>query len=596
MSLKRQPLQIFEIDVDQCTLTYGTGACTAVLGTDGVRKCFNTAATCQDRTNYDKGTLTLRFARNQNGIPKGQGVLPFLKSISTRSAEISLGSPDENLGSLGKRAKITVNLTDATDSDWLTDPYQQERISGAAQSDGIGYNPADYGTFFRKLRTRWQYFQGRKARVRNGYVGDDISSMESREYVITGWVDDINGNVTFTLKDKIDLTDDRKALYPATSEGSIAVDIDDTSLAEFDLTPAGVGASYEAEGYATIGKEAVRYTISGDTVTLTERGAQLTTPDSHKEGDEFQQAKLLYRLSVPEAAEEILGSVENIEASDLDTAQWEDVASSVLGGFRVTRFIPSPMGVRKLLNSLCNLGLTFYDDDLSGKIKMMVLRPLDYDEEIEAIGDDTGILKGTLKREDLPDQVTTQVVVRHGVADWLEDLEKKQAYSRFFQNIDADLRSADELGQDRVKVIYQPWFGVAGSDSFARAIGTRYATRYGQQQQQISFTADIKDKDILELARVVEVTSRAITDDIGQPVPTLAQVISRTDIDPGHRVSVVMQTYQLDGRWSYIMENTSTADYDSATDAEKEKGCYMIDETDPDYPLFDDGTSAYQMF
>lgn len=45
------------VDVDRCRLRYGVSPCTAVLGTDGERKCFNTFDTCQDRINYDKNSV-----------------------------------------------------------------------------------------------------------------------------------------------------------------------------------------------------------------------------------------------------------------------------------------------------------------------------------------------------------------------------------------------------------------------------------------------------------------------------------------------------------------------------------------------------------
>lgn len=50
--MSRELLQIVELDVNYCNLTYGTSPCTAVLGTDGVRKCYNTFKTCQDTEHF----------------------------------------------------------------------------------------------------------------------------------------------------------------------------------------------------------------------------------------------------------------------------------------------------------------------------------------------------------------------------------------------------------------------------------------------------------------------------------------------------------------------------------------------------------------
>lgn len=51
-NLNRELTQIVEMDIDRCLLTYGSSPCTAVLGTSGVRKCYNTFTTCQDKPNF----------------------------------------------------------------------------------------------------------------------------------------------------------------------------------------------------------------------------------------------------------------------------------------------------------------------------------------------------------------------------------------------------------------------------------------------------------------------------------------------------------------------------------------------------------------
>lgn len=598
MTLKRQAMQIVEVDYDFCTRTYGSSPCAAVLGTTGDHKCFNTFATCQDTANYDKGTLTVRYCKAQSGLPKGEGLLPFLVSVTTSPTEISLGAPDENIGTLGKRASVTIKLMDATGGDWLTDPHYSERISGAAQADGIGYLPNDFATYFLKQRARHPYFQGRRFRIKNGFVGDDIASIPAREYAMTGWARASDGSVTHKGKDLIDLTDNRKAVYPPVSEGKIGEAIADSGLPTFDLTPAGVGADYEASGYATIGTEIVGYTIATDTVTITQRGAFGTTPEEHAEGDAFQQAAVFQNALLQDVAETIFLSVTNITADDLDTTQWEAQIVDTLGGFKISeRVISTPRGVRDLLSELTRLGLTFYSDDITGKIKCYVNSPLAFDENSVSITDATDVLENTLDVAELADQITTQVVIYHGVRSWTDDLNDPNNYSRLFTNIDADLRSENALGQDRVKTIFMPWFGRVGDDSFALAVGTRYATRYGEPQQRITFTADYKDVDKTELTTIMDVTTGDIVTPIGQSNTKQFMVVAREDVDPGHRVKVTVQTYQLEGRWIYLMDDTTDSlDYDSATDAEKAKGWYLIDETDPDYPLFDDGQSGYQMF
>lgn len=52
MDYGKETISLFEIDQPLCSLSYGNGACPAVLGVDSVRKCFNTRATCPVPASY----------------------------------------------------------------------------------------------------------------------------------------------------------------------------------------------------------------------------------------------------------------------------------------------------------------------------------------------------------------------------------------------------------------------------------------------------------------------------------------------------------------------------------------------------------------
>ena len=78
----REVIEIVEIDLDYCSLTYGVGPCTAALGVTGEHKCFNGYATCQAKAAFDKITKTLRYGTNVSG-------LPVVKRISSRRCGLS---------------------------------------------------------------------------------------------------------------------------------------------------------------------------------------------------------------------------------------------------------------------------------------------------------------------------------------------------------------------------------------------------------------------------------------------------------------------------------------------------------------------------
>lgn len=134
MDYGRETIVMLEIDVPQCTLTYGIAPCAAVLGTTGTRKCFNTRATCQDPANYTPGVLTLRFARPQEGLLQHYApLIPSLIELETTPAAINLAAMDENTSALGSREVVTIQLEDHKHSDLQVDKYRLERITGEAQ-------------------------------------------------------------------------------------------------------------------------------------------------------------------------------------------------------------------------------------------------------------------------------------------------------------------------------------------------------------------------------------------------------------------------------------------------------------------------------
>lgn len=80
-----ETVTFIEIDQQQCARTYASAPCTAILGTTGQFKCYNTRKTCQDSTHYlagtTQGTVTLTLASpgvvnwTGHGLLANQGVV-----------------------------------------------------------------------------------------------------------------------------------------------------------------------------------------------------------------------------------------------------------------------------------------------------------------------------------------------------------------------------------------------------------------------------------------------------------------------------------------------------------------------------------------
>ena len=592
-NLSREPLQIVEIDVDSCSLTYGTGACTAVLGTSGTRKCFNTYKTCQDTANFAATTLTLRFAKNQGGLPKGTLVFPALMSVSTNPTQITLGATDDRLGTLGKRARVKVKLRDFTYHDRDIDKYAAERESGAAQSSGVGYDVAEQGTFFGRLRSRWPYYYGRALRVRNGYVGDSIASMPTRHYIITEWAGpDAQGNIEITAQDPLKLADEEFAQCPNPTQGVIETSLTAATTGAVNLLPAGIGSEYEASGKISIGSEIMSFTRSGDVLTITERGTDGTEAKAHSAESTVQQCYEVVDGLLDEVAADLLENFAGVSASFLPTTDWSAEIGRWLATLRLNRVIAKPTSVKKLLSEMADFGVMFWWDEVAQEIKLRANRVVDLDETINEFNDATTVIKDSINRVDLDEQRVSQVWFAHGVLDYSDSLDQIENYEYLYAATDLDAESTVEYAQSRIHIIYSPWLGVDGDQTIAKAVADRLLNRYRDTPQQITFSADIKDRSTLEIAALIQLQTRVLQDETGASLAQQMQVTSVEETDPGHRIKVTAQSYQFIGRFGFIAEN-GRSDYDASTATEIAEGTYIVDETTLEFP---DGTGPYLIF
>ncbi len=243
-------LTYIEIDIPFCANTYGVAPCMASL-TDspptGTRKCFNTPNTCQDRVNYIDAPVTLRFSEDVGFLPQDINVIPTIVSMSFTPAEVSLGK------NLGTRASLSVTFKDHPwpDTGEGFDKYLSERP----------YNPYTQGTFWGKFRARQPFLRGRAMRLIRGEVGQALSEMETRHFIIDSYSQKAeDGTTTILAKDVLKLADDDRSQAPALSSGFLNADI--TAVAtQMTLSPSGVGDEYtEDQGYLAIGgKEIVHY-------------------------------------------------------------------------------------------------------------------------------------------------------------------------------------------------------------------------------------------------------------------------------------------------------------------------------------------------
>lgn len=568
-----EPVQIVEVDIDYCTLTYGTGLCTAVLGTTGVRKCFNTFGTCQAKAAFDKGTKTLKFITPTASVPKNDTYFPALTSVSAFSTSVNIGGANPTLGALGKRGKVSVSLKDFAYHDRYLDKYQPERVSGTAQTDEGGYDPATRGSFFTKLKSRFPFYAGRSLRVVDGYVdGGVFTELQTRNFIITNMVGpDDSGNVRIEAKDVLTLAEKKSATAPIASRGELLTDVD-VGLVSFDLTPAGIGANYPASGTAVVGSEVVTYTRSVDTITFTGRAQYNTEEKEHKAGDTFQECIVYTNQLINEVVEDLLTNYTDIPASFFPTADWAEEVQRWAPTLRLDTVIAEPTSVADLLGELAVLGVSIWWDDVNQKIRIAVTKPIDLNQTTYNLTDDANIKK--ISQEDRDEDRLTQIHFYTVQADPTAGLKDKSNYDRIRVTVDVEAEQENSYNDTRIREIFCRWLNL-GNDTSTRLRTIRLLNKLNASPKHFKIKLDAKDIAI-SLTDVLYVESRVITDDTGKPIPTYLEVTQKTEPVAGHEVDITAQAYLYEGNYGYIMANTANT-YGSATDLEKETGAYISD-------------------
>ena len=582
MSQANSPVTVFEIDLDYCDLTFGAGACTAALGGKVLRKCYNTWNTCKLKSAFVKGVKTYRFVTGQSGFPVGQNYIPALVSASGRSGTVNIAGADDKLSSLGTRAVITAKFIDFADSDTMTDKYQAERVSGAAQIDEPGYNPSSRLSFWAKLKARNPNYAGRPCRIIQGTLSNGVfTAVTTRHFVITS-IDgpDTSGNVTIEAKDILTLADSEKAVAPKAGRGFLSAAIDAVSTS-VTLLPVGIGAEYASSGFATIGSEIVRFTRSGDVLTI-RRGQRGTIAATHNVNDTVQPIYAPRLKRVDAVIKELLEDYAGIPSAYIPYSEWQAECDRWAASLVLTADICKPEGVAKLIGELAVLGVTIWWDDVAQLIQLRINRPPDTDT-VTDITDDANAV--TVTQEDRDDDRLTRV------SFWTVQIDPTKAMGKdnFLRQrllIDVDAESDFNYDDSRVKEIYCRWLN-HGADSLVRILSKRLLNRFNRQP--VLFEVMLDAKDDVGLADIIRMESRVVADESGKAYPQLMQVIRRDDVKNGHSLKIKAQKFQFDQRYGYVTENTRPL-YTASSDAQKARGAYFVDETTL---VFGDNTGPY---
>ena len=460
-----------EIDLNRCSEVYGVGACTASIPATGTDKCFNCFATCQDKPNYNKETVTSRHSTASGTLPIDIDAVSDLKAVSIRPAQLDLGE------SIGVRASVTLTFKDSRYPD--TGPEGDRYLSDRS------YNPYTHGSYWGKFRARYPFTQGADIRLIRGSSDQSLAQMETRHFIVDNVSGpDSKGTFTIVCKDALKLADSKRAQSPVLSQGELSANITDTET-NVTLTPVNIGASYGATGWVNLGGEEICYFVRvGDVLILT-RGQFNTTAQEHDAGSRVQLCnnyEAADSWTVSQIINDLLVNYANVPASYIPLAAWENEDDTYIAQ-TFSAIIPEPESVTALINELLEqTASTIWWDDVNKLMQFRVLKDVSTDA---ALYDDNLILADSFSAKDQNSKRVSQVWTYFGQINPLENLTDRKNYSRTQANIDPESEANFE-GVPSIRRIFSRWIK-ENSRPAAERLNLTILSRYSTPPRLLSW-------------------------------------------------------------------------------------------------------------
>lgn len=341
----RWPFYLVEIEVEACTLDFGTGSCQAT----GV-PCYNTQATCKDRKNIQLQKKKLRFCEADSTISFNPewGVIPLLSKV----ADFSPTQIRPNFD-LGGRGAIAIEFFDTPLVGKELDPYSQHVQRGATR-----------GNFFAKLLARQRSLKNNHLWLVRGFQGvENIEDLERSLYVISK-IEHFAGGMRIHAKDFLS---NLAGKVPKKTNGRLAIGLgkgswSNSQPANFaDLTPTtsltlkktnladNVGAQYGEAGYVRVEEQIFSFKRRRDNVLEQVRfhGPGILQQEILEVDAEVQLCYHADQKSLYEILTDYLrqAGITNIANLETDEKKWLD-------DFTYTVMITEPTDAKKLIDEL----------------------------------------------------------------------------------------------------------------------------------------------------------------------------------------------------------------------------------------------------
>ena len=524
-----RPIEIVEIIQPICSRVFGSSPCLATGDA-----CWNTDATCKYRSALDMSkTISLRFvpeavydwqSNDINLLTEAGDTLtteagdqllvdyyyqpamdiPALAGYNTAPTVLNVASGSKDKSPLGYRAVCQVNVKDFPWNDIITDPYVGTRA----------YTPARQGSFWTKWLARNPFHVGYTLNIYEGLIGQPLSLMTRREYVIEK-IDRGKDGVSITAKDILRKITDTNLTAPYLSRGELASAITNSQT---NITVAGATISeYESVGYLRLNSEIVSYTqvyvTDGDNLYFSgvTRAVANTTAAAHNQNDRVQ--RVIYYNAVPfnEILHDLFVIWGGIPDRYINEADWALEKTTYRPDYNFTAYIAEPTKIDDLAGEVCLQSVAnVWWDERTQQIIMNAVKP---EPSPYLLTDDDAIVAGSLTISEKPEERTSQTHVYYLQRTPVPSVTEKTNYTRVSVYIDVE-KQIQYGGEPQIRELFCRF---VGTQAIANAVAQTYLNRFSDVRKEITFDLSAKDAENIWTGSVVTVQHYLDVDFTGAP-------------------------------------------------------------------------------
>jgi hypothetical protein len=524
-----RPIEIVEIIQPICSRVFGSSPCLATGDA-----CWNTDATCKYRSALDMSkTISLRFvpeavydwqSNDINLLTEAGDTLtteagdqllvdyyyqpamdiPALAGYNTAPTVLNVASGSKDKSPLGYRAVCQVNVKDFPWNDIITDPYVGTRA----------YTPARQGSFWTKWLARNPFHVGYTLNIYEGLIGQPLSLMTRREYVIEK-IDRGKDGVSITAKDILRKITDTNLTAPYLSRGELASAITNSQT---NLTVAGATISeYESAGYLRLNSEIVSYTQVYETdggnlyFSNVTRAVANTTAAAHNQNDRVQ--RVIYYNAVPfnEILHDLFVIWGGIPDRYINEADWALEKTTYRPDYNFTAYIAEPTKIDELAGEVCLQSVAnVWWDERTQQIIMNAVKP---EPSPYLLTDDDAIVAGSLTISEKPEERTSQTHVYYLQRTPVPSVTEKTNYTRVSVYIDVE-KQIQYGGEPQIRELFCRF---VGTQAIANAVAQTYLNRFSDVRKEITFDLSAKDAENIWTGSVVTVQHYLDVDFTGAP-------------------------------------------------------------------------------